>query len=105
MNEILHRWKSTLDRLEDFVNYLNRSDEMNGTEEYICNCIIEGTFGKYCEYSLPTGVSFEQTVVTKFIHTTTKLNYEGDLVCYKTLECEFGLLCLDWMKRIVIRSN
>ncbi|CAM4808371.1 unnamed protein product [Rotaria magnacalcarata] len=96
VSEILHGWKSTLDRLEEFVHYLNHSEEINGTQEYICNCTNEGTFGKYCEYSLPVGVTFEETVATKFIHKTTKLNYEGDLVCYKTLECEFGLLCLDW---------
>ncbi len=96
MNEILHGWKSTLDRFEEFVHYLNHSEEINGTQEYICNCTVEGTFGRYCEYSLPVGVTFEETVATKFTHKTTKLNYEGDLVCYKTLECDFGLLCLDW---------
>lgn len=96
VNEILHGWKSTVDRLEEFVYYLNHSDEIDGTEEYICNCVIEGTFGKYCEYSLPVGITFQETIATKFIRTTSKLNYDGDLVCYKTLECDFGLLCLDW---------
>ncbi|CAF1485592.1 unnamed protein product [Rotaria magnacalcarata] len=96
VNQVLHRWKSTLDRAEEYAHYLNYFREINGREEYICNCTIEGSFGRHCEYSLPVGLTFQDVVTAKFVREGAKLNYIGDIVCYKTLQCDFGLLCLDW---------
>ncbi|UJR06810.1 hypothetical protein I4U23_011097 [Adineta vaga] len=96
VHEILHNWKSSLDQVEEYIYYLKYKDKSNETEEYLCECTNKQSFGKYCEYLLPLGNVFETVVSAKFNKNSEKLMYIGDIVCYKTLICDFGMLCLDW---------
>ena len=98
IDEILHQWSSGLDKVEDYLYYQEHQDKSDAErkDQYLCECINEQTFGKHCEYRLPIGSRFAQTVLAKFETTTNKLMYEGDIVCYRTLQCNSGLLCLDW---------
>ena len=54
------------------------------------------SFGRNCEYLLPVGKSLTDTANAKFGMSSGKVMYEGDIVCYTTVQCDFGLLCLDW---------
>ena len=54
-----------------------------------------------CEYQLPFGETFEETLRWQLMmrarqENEQKVQMYGDVVCYETLECESGLLCLDW---------
>ena len=93
---LLQQWISTLERIEQYARYLTDSNESDG---YLCQCLHAGSFGKSCEYRLPVGQTFEETVEWQFImraENSQSVQIYGDVVCYKTLECNSGVLCLDW---------
>ena len=97
--DVLHGWRSSLDKAEEYAHYrlhANKSNETTTTGEFLCQCNHSASFGSHCEYRLPVGTTFDETVFAKFWGNTTKLMYGGDIVCYTTLECNSGLLCLDW---------
>ncbi|CAF1181153.1 unnamed protein product [Adineta ricciae] len=74
---ILHNWNSGIEMVED---YLNR-------------------FGKDCEYRLLLGETFEEELIREQIkkkRDPDELQVYGDILCYETLRCDSGLLCLDW---------
>ena len=97
VNDVLHDWRSSLDKAEEYAHYLeNGSKSKETVNEYLCQCNQVASFGRQCEYLLPVGTVFDQTVSVKFQEKTKKLMYLGEIVCYTTLECNFGLLCLDW---------
>ena len=97
MTTILHRWKSSVERVEDYQRYLrNSSSQSDGS---LCECLHRGSFGKNCEYQLPVGQTFEETVQWQLVMRKEyphKVNIYGDVVCYETLQCDSGVLCLDW---------
>ena len=70
-----------------------------GKRNFLCHCTTAGTFGKFCEYNFMSHSSFEETIEHQF---SLKLDiylgsqYVGNITCYETLRCNFGLLCLDW---------
>ncbi|CAF1372877.1 unnamed protein product, partial [Rotaria sordida] len=69
------------------------------TDGYLCQCIQASSFGKNCEYQLPIGNTVEQTL-DWYAYVKNKnpeeVHIHGDIVCYETLTCDSGLLCLDW---------
>ncbi|CAF1972195.1 unnamed protein product [Rotaria magnacalcarata] len=93
---ILHQWKSSLERVEQYSRYLRYSDQFNG---YVCHCIHSESFGKNCEYRLPIDTKIDQTLQWQF---KMKSKYDvlvqtlGDILCYISYECNFGQLCIDW---------
>ena len=93
---ILHEWKSSVDQVEAYRRYLNDSSER---DDYLCECSRAGTFGKYCEYQLPIGTTFEETLNWQ-VETRNRNEWEvqahGNITCYEGILCNFGLLCLDW---------
>ncbi|CAF1672573.1 unnamed protein product [Rotaria magnacalcarata] len=93
---ILHKWKSSIEKVDQYLRYMQHPNEFDG---YLCECINAQSFGKNCEYLLPTGTTFVETlnsaVSLKRFHPKYGQIY-GDIICYTTLECNFGLLCLDW---------
>ena len=98
VNEVLHGWRSSLDKADDYGHYLvhRNSSHATTTGEFLCQCIDSASFGRHCQYRLPIDTTFDETVSAKFHDQTKRLMYEGDIVCYTTLKCDFGLLCLDW---------
>ena len=95
-NTILHQWRSTLERAERYARYLTDS---NQADQSICQCLKRGSFGKNCEYQLPVGQTFEETLEWQLdMRRSDSQNVQiyGDIVCYDTLKCNSGLLCLDW---------
>ena len=93
---VLHQWRSTLERVEQYSLFLRDPNEKDG---YLCGCLRSGSFGKNCEYQLPVGETFEETLQWQLImrkNNSEEVQMYGDVVCYETLECESGVLCLDW---------
>ena len=91
-NIVLHTWKSSIEKAEEYARYVRGSN-------YLCECHHPKSFGKYCEYLLPMGTTFEETVnwqVDMRKEDKSKMDLYGDIVCYTTLLCDSGLLCLDW---------
>jgi hypothetical protein len=64
MNVVLHNWKSSIEKAEEYARYIIRSsnESMNESENYLCECNHPKSFGKYCEYLLPIGTTFEETL-------------------------------------------
>ena len=97
LTTILLQWKSSLERLEDYLRY--REDSSSQFDGSICECHQRGIFGKNCESQLPVGETFEETLRWQLLmreKNPEKVQIYGDVVCYETLECDSGVLCLDW---------
>ena len=96
VSTVLHRWRSTLERVEDYSRYWRDSSSSDGL---ICECLRPGSFGKNCEYRLPVGKTFEETLDWQLMmrkDNPWEVQAYGDIVCYQTLQCDSGMLCLDW---------
>ena len=96
ISTILHQWRSSLERVEDYSRYWKDSSPSDGL---ICECLRPGSFGKNCEYRLPVGKTFEETLNWQLImrkDNPWEVQAYGDIVCYQTLQCQSGALCLDW---------
>jgi hypothetical protein len=102
VSTILHEWKSSVEMAEQYAHYLRqqqRTRSANGLEKFLCQCIDPQSFGKYCEYRLVIGNTFEETLdwlLEMRNDYEWRMQLYGDIVCYTTLECDSGLLCLDW---------
>ncbi len=101
MGTVLHQWKSSVEKAEQYSHYLRQQNKSLDDEKlYLCECVHPQSFGKICEYLLPIDNStFDATldweVQMKFTNPE-RLQMHGDIICYTTLICDFGLLCLDW---------
>ena len=58
ISTILHRWKSGIERVEEYSRYQRNISAIDG---YLCQCTEASSFGKDCEYRLPFGETFGQT--------------------------------------------
>ena len=95
---ILHQWRSSIERVEQYSRYLIHSTA-NGDDGYICQCIDSASFGKNCEYQLPVGNTFQETLDWRLItrqENPNQVQIHGDIVCHTTLTCNSAPLCLDW---------
>ena len=93
---ILHQWKSSIKKVEQYSRFIENSTKLDG---YVCQCINPQSFGKNCEYLLPMGTTFEHTFNQETMLKASNSHYVqlyGEMICYMTLECNSGLLCLDW---------
>jgi len=95
--EIIHEFRSSVEKAEEYALYL--SDHVNSS--ILCEC-RERSFGKNCEYQLPS-VSWEPTFEeSRRWQNEQKEKYRFYMhafqktLCYTTLICDYGLLCLDW---------
>ena len=94
---ILHQWKSSIERVDLYSRYLTHPTPLHDGD--LCQCIEPSSFGKNCEYRLPVGATLADVLQWRLDLRNTHLNQvqmHGDIVCYKTLACYSGLLCLDW---------
>jgi hypothetical protein len=95
-------WSSSIEKADLYARFFYNQSSIEDTDEtFLCNCTQPGTFGKYCEYQL--------THDTKLFSDAIKAQFEqkkngdswltqiyGSILCYETLMCDSGLMCLDW---------
>ena len=83
---ILHQWKSSVERLEEYSFYLR--DSSSQSDRSLWECLHRGWFGKNCEYQLPRGETFEETLQWQRVMRNAyrqKVDIYGDVICYETL--------------------
>jgi hypothetical protein len=97
------KWSSSIEMTDKYAAFYYNNYSMfksNESQDFFCHCTDPSTFGKYCEYTLTHQAnSFEasQTAQANIRHTLYRYHQlYGDIICYKTLSCNSGLLCLDW---------
>ena len=96
ISTILHHWRSSIERVELYSLFFNNGNEKDG---FICQCLRPASFGKNCEYQLPVGETLEETLewqVNMRKENWQEVQVHGDVICYQMLECDSGVLCLDW---------
>ena len=96
VHTVLQYWRSTIEKADQYARYIRQPMDANEGDKRLCQCANPQAFGKNCEYRLPLGNTFTDVVNAKFSVASGKLMYAGEIVCYSTLKCDFGLLCLDW---------
>lgn len=95
-------WNTSIEQVDAYARFYYASlNKTNLTEtDYLCKCTKKGTFGKFCEYMFTDeSESFEQAITAQFIQKRENpwnAQLYGSILCYKTLLCDSGLLCLDW---------
>ena len=95
-NTVQHQWTTTFERVEEYSLYLR---DLRVADGHLCRCLNLGAFGPNCEYQLTTGQTFEETLQWQSIvrkKNPVKVQIYAHVVCYETLKCDSGLLCLDW---------
>jgi hypothetical protein len=100
-NSIL-KWSSSVEMADLYAAlFYNRLSIDNNDDRFLCNCTKPGTFGKYCEYQL----THNARTLSHAIEGQFKEKKDGDswntqrygkILCYETLPCHSGPLCLDW---------
>jgi hypothetical protein len=99
--EIL-QWSSSIERADDYASifYHSQDNVTINLGDYLCNCTQPGTFGKYCQYVLLGATkSFDDVIIAQFAQKKADpwgAQEYGSILCYTTLSCFSGLLCLDW---------
>ena len=96
ISTVLHEWKSSIEKAEDYSHYINNLTSSGG---FVCKCNHPQSFGKNCEYRLPIGTTFAETATEETrlkTNNPSQVQLHGDVLRYETLECDAGLLGLDW---------
>jgi len=96
-SEILS-WSSSVEKADNYAHlYYNRS--MKCDDCWLCQC-KPGTFGIFCQYQLTHDAhSFEESINKQFQQKDEDqwgIQKYGNIICYTTLTCNYGILCLDW---------
>ncbi|CAF1540179.1 unnamed protein product [Didymodactylos carnosus] len=97
-NDLLKWPSSSVEHVDEYASYLRNKADNN----YLCNCTIPGTFGKFCENKFYyDATTFDEAVKEQF--GQIRANRYGNQLhnnrpCYSTLgtTCNSGLMCLDW---------
>jgi hypothetical protein len=95
------QWSSSMEQADRYSKYLSNS-ALDVGYNYICNCTNPSSFGKFCEYEFYGGdTSFNEAIKNQFQSLqNVEMNIGSQLhnarLCYMTLECDSGLMCLDW---------
>jgi hypothetical protein len=90
-------WSSSVEKADDYARvFYNRSKNFE-QEPFLCQC-FEGFLGKNCEYQLLFDISFSKALQAVFRAHQDAMARQmyGSILCYETLQCDYGLLCLDW---------
>ncbi|CAF1428876.1 unnamed protein product, partial [Adineta steineri] len=102
---VLSTFHSGIEQADRYRTYYFRRKENDSSalindDDYVCNCSsLKSVFGRYCEYELYVGRTLAETA-----HKIKIPNHEHALrgqlqrrrMCYTSIDCEYGLLCLDW---------
>ena len=100
-NEVLD-WNSSIEIADLYARFFyNRSSFQEGDPMYLCKCVQPGTFGKNCEYQLMHNTElFDDTIKAQFEQKENGDSWNtqkyGNILCYTTLLCDYGPMCLDW---------
>ena len=93
-------WSSSVEKTDDYASIFYNQSMVDVPDGFLCNCTIEGSFGKNCEYELLFDrTSFNKAIMIAFEHKVYPPSHQqlGSIWCYETLSsCDYGLLCLDW---------
>jgi hypothetical protein len=95
-------WNSSIEMLDLYAQFFyNRSSIEDVDGLYLCKCVKQGTFGKNCEYQLTHNAElFSNTIEAQFEQKRNGDSWNtqryGNILCYTTLACDSGLMCLDW---------
>jgi hypothetical protein len=96
ISAIVHQWRSSTDKVEDYLRYLHNITQH---DDIICECRGDQSFGRNCEYRLVANDTLEDSarwqLRQRLVNTEGSQLY-GDILCYETLQCDSGQLCLDW---------
>jgi hypothetical protein len=107
INEKIHpnnilKWSSSVEMADLYAAlFYNRLSTNDNDDRFLCNCTKAETFGKYCEYQL----THNARTLSYAIESQFKEKKDGDswntqrygkIICYETLPCHSGPLCLDW---------
>ncbi len=91
-------WSSSVEKADDYARvFYNRSENFED-EPFLCQC-SEGFLGKNCRYQLPFDPSsFSKAWRISFKEHSNVTGHQqfGSILCYETLQCNSGMLCLDW---------
>jgi hypothetical protein len=95
------QWSSSVERADDYADVFYQQQSLNMiSNEFLCNCTQTGTFGKFCGYKLlDDTATFDDAIAAQFAQKKKDpwgSQEYGDILCYKTLSCSSGFLCLDW---------
>ena len=96
INTLQHQWTISLETVEQYSLYLKGLRLSDG---YLCQCLLLGAFGRNCEHQLSVGQTFEEQLKWQVSERTKNqhvVHFLSDIVCYETLQCNSGVLCLDW---------
>jgi hypothetical protein len=102
VSTVLHEWNSSIEKAEEYSLYKKQrqsNEIISGDEKYLCECKNHQSFGKHCEYLLPMGSTFNEAIIWEIKMRRKNIwdmQMYSDIVCYTTLICDYGLLCLDW---------
>lgn len=98
-SEVL-QWNSGIEVAENYAAFYYNNQSSKKNLDFLCNCTHLSTFGKYCEYELTHDAkSFGDSELLQLIIRLVDYRehqLHGDIVCYNTLSCTSGPLCLDW---------
>lgn len=100
-SEVLN-WNSSIEMADLYAHFFyNRSSIENADDHHLCKCTARGTFGKFCEYKLTHDAErFSDAINAQFEQKKNGDSWNtqryGNILCYTTLACDSGLLCLDW---------
>jgi hypothetical protein len=95
-------WSSSIEVADIYARLFNNFSSIEeNVDKFACRCNETGTFGKFCEYRLGGGQThFRQAVDATFKKRTKNDSWNtqryGKILCYETLPCNTGPLCLDW---------
>ena len=95
--QIIHEFRSSIEKAEQYTLYL--ADQMNSS--FLCEC-PKRSFGKRCEYQIISEdwhVLFEASRKwqnSQKENSRFHMHVSRKTLCYTTLTCDYGLLCLDW---------
>ena len=93
------KWSVSVEKVDDYAHFYYKNSLLTTENEFLCNCTEHGTFGKHCEYQLLFNTrSFSESIRKQFEMKIDIVENQrwAAIVCYETLSCDFGLLCLDW---------
>lgn len=91
-------WSSSIEMADNYASIFYNHTTCENC--FLCNCTKLNTFGKFCEYQLIHGAkSFETVINAQFEQKHAdrwSIQEFEKIVCYETIKCQHGLLCLDW---------
>jgi hypothetical protein len=98
------KWSSSIEKVDDyaaFYHYYNHITKNITSDSFLCDCSIrKGVFGKFCTYILMYDAhSVNEALDNQFSNRDSFWFFHqamGSILCYVTLICDSGSLCLEW---------